>query len=595
VQRRIEGVWGPCEGDVLPAGEVCGDGVDSDCDGTGGPGEIEDAGCCKPDPAGETCNGRDDDCDGLADEGVGDACGRCGEPCGTEGFAEPADCRAELGRDCSGVEAWYGDTTALTLSLDKRIADTEEVLYFPASDGTVFQVRADPPEVSRRFPALGGWGTPGIAVAADRSVWVSYDRESSMLVHFDSDGRVLCKVDVPEGFCESSAAIDSRGNVWFAGSDDGEGFCDEIRAVHGARVIRSQPDGSPWPDGMFRCMPIDLRPGHPDEHLILARNVSLIQFDDDDVLWGSSLGPGDGTPAALLRMETAGLSSEWIEVPEIRDSPVFDEDFLWAGYVDLQHSLESPNLTSGLLRIPRTGPYTVLPGIGAERYPYLWTRTPIEGPTRSEFEQGAMLGDDLWGVAWADGSEWVIKFPNRYGEPERYSPPNVPLANIHLGHDSSRRLWVVAWVPPGEYSLYRMTTDPVTWERIDLGPDFSRQVGSWWWNTDLAGVAARRRASSAGRWEATVDAGWADVTWRRLDWEEAEPRGSSVSAVVRFAATAGDLDMSPHVCAFDAPPADLAGCAPPGLRFARVELTLRPGDNESRPVVSDVRLHWTRW
>jgi hypothetical protein len=54
------GFWGPCEGEVTPAGEICGNGVDEDCTGVpddiGGAGSIDFPG-----------NGLDDDCDGTED------------------------------------------------------------------------------------------------------------------------------------------------------------------------------------------------------------------------------------------------------------------------------------------------------------------------------------------------------------------------------------------------------------------------------------------------------------------------------------------------------------------------------------------------
>ena len=98
------GTWGPCEGDVLPAVEVCdAAGVDESCDGAvnegcgcdpaAGPvacGTDEGAcvagtqacvdgvlGACSGaiDPTVETCNGLDDDCNGSVDEGLHRACG----------------------------------------------------------------------------------------------------------------------------------------------------------------------------------------------------------------------------------------------------------------------------------------------------------------------------------------------------------------------------------------------------------------------------------------------------------------------------------------------------------------------------------------
>lgn len=85
----ILGEWGVCENEVLPAPESC-DGKDNDCNG-----QVDDGlgvqscglGQCKvtvdlcsggatqpcvpksPTPAGETCDGTDDDCDGEVDEG----------------------------------------------------------------------------------------------------------------------------------------------------------------------------------------------------------------------------------------------------------------------------------------------------------------------------------------------------------------------------------------------------------------------------------------------------------------------------------------------------------------------------------------------
>ncbi len=97
------GTWGPCEGAVTPAADVCGDAMDQDCNGTPddgdgccregatmacytGPAGTQGVGPCRAGvrtcnasgaygacagevlPAAERCNGVDDDCDGTIDE-----------------------------------------------------------------------------------------------------------------------------------------------------------------------------------------------------------------------------------------------------------------------------------------------------------------------------------------------------------------------------------------------------------------------------------------------------------------------------------------------------------------------------------------------
>jgi hypothetical protein len=83
--------YGPCLGAVGPQAEIC-DGLDNNCDGRPDEGVLNACGRCGPVPD-EVCNDVDDDCDGQTDEGFG-----LGQPC----FEGVGACRREGVVNCPG-------------------------------------------------------------------------------------------------------------------------------------------------------------------------------------------------------------------------------------------------------------------------------------------------------------------------------------------------------------------------------------------------------------------------------------------------------------------------------------------------------------
>ncbi|TVR05149.1 MAG: hypothetical protein EA398_00430 [Deltaproteobacteria bacterium] len=95
----MDGLWGACEGDVLPRAEAC-NGRDDSCNGIVDDGVTNACGGCGPVPE-EICgNGLDDNCSGIIDEGC-DCDDRTNQPCysGPPSTLGVGDCRGGL-MDC---------------------------------------------------------------------------------------------------------------------------------------------------------------------------------------------------------------------------------------------------------------------------------------------------------------------------------------------------------------------------------------------------------------------------------------------------------------------------------------------------------------
>ncbi len=100
-----EGVLNACGRCGSVPSEVC-NGKDDDCDGATDEGVLNVCGRCGSVPN-EVCNGLDDDCDGLTDEGLLNACGQCGEVSGEvcNGLDDDCDGLTDEGLDRCGCAA----------------------------------------------------------------------------------------------------------------------------------------------------------------------------------------------------------------------------------------------------------------------------------------------------------------------------------------------------------------------------------------------------------------------------------------------------------------------------------------------------------
>jgi hypothetical protein len=232
---------------VLPAGEVCGDGLDTDCDGLGGPDAPEEPTCCVAQE--ETCNELDDDCDGLADEGLRNRCGQCPGTgsCYGVAFEDAGDCEVE-GRHCEGVLASPLDGALITLPPPAGTGSGAALFAAVTTvnfDYEVIKLDVATGDVVWRHN-LGRLWTSDLAASPDGSVWVRHLYEAS---HLSSDGEVVCKVEkIAAGFT-SGGAVGPDGDST-SGCSTGPS---PATSCAGSRPPRSGPRAPPACPGPTAC------------------------------------------------------------------------------------------------------------------------------------------------------------------------------------------------------------------------------------------------------------------------------------------------------------------------------------------------------
>jgi hypothetical protein len=545
-QMDENGAWGPCTGEVLPAPEICGDGIDSDCNGLGGPKDPEEPACCVPQA--EVCNGRDDDCDGEVDEGLRNRCGQCPGTgsCYGAAFDDAGDC-TRTGRTCVGVEPSAFDPSLITLpGGEGTTGATDGLVWATQTISSPYDVQAIgiDPESGKVVRTLhfGTYYLGEVAPAADGTLWM---RKFYSVEHYTSDGTLLCKSEGGTDFAVG-LALEPGGDVWALFSPTGSNY---VRRISGTDVQAEKSPGVPWPDGVPRCTTIDLDPDTDGTDLVTG-DFGAITLDARGRLWSLTTHP---------LVWDAGTVTHLSAVSTVFTLPVLAPDgSLLVGWP-----------------MRRIDPDAWLAG----------DPDAIQPVGNYGFNISATQG-------LPDGT--VVGFYNEYQKPARvvhvdprsgavlgdFTLPETDAAFVldNLAVDSAGH----AWVGIGSEAL-----------RVDLADghvDAFEPGGDPNFGTH-ATSSGSVFAPVQGSWTQDVDAGSYDVAWGQLSFEANAENGDTATVSVRFADRAGDLAASTVVCGpYRESPADLAACSK-GLRHARIVIRLA---GTGRPVAGHIRLTWDR-
>ncbi|WP_373047375.1 MopE-related protein [Vulgatibacter sp.] len=539
-QAGVDGRWGVCEGQVLPAPERCGDGIDSDCNGLG-QGDTEDPGCCIA--AGEeTCNGVDDDCDGLVDEGVSNACGRCDGRCFTELLEDPADCTV-AGRSCDGVTRDPFDPAALALRADAGAVPTQLYVGRVGSIATVARLDGETGAIAWET-TVGS--TPSDVVAShDGSAWAV---GAGTIFHLAPSGEVRCEAWIGQSI--SAAAVDPVGHLWVASGSVG---AVRLHQIDGTAVLPPLVTGGP-----VRCRINDLAPGDPNRLSSLDGQVNRMPV---------ALGvAADGTVWLASSPVLTWRDDRW-SATAVND--------LWMAGGTLDEAGDFWAAGEALFRID-----------GAAGTARSFPLAPA----------GTRLGRT---IATRAGAIWALCHPVTTGiaagvlrfepatESSTFFPVGVPSGGWSSGvqglaEDALGRLLTVF-----DNQLRRLDPSSGTWTDLPAANGTNARLVA----RELSAVGQLRHPR--GSWSQVIDGGFHDIEWTGIDWEGSVPAGSSVQVEISAARTSEELDAA--VCGpWESAPVDLRSCGEARGRFVRVVFHLTGGPGGERPSIRNVALSWSR-
>jgi streptogramin lyase len=492
LQQCVDGVLGPCEGQVLP----------------------------RP----EQCDGQDEDCDGHVDDGVTNECGTCGDCREGACFGAGADCIAwSAGRLDHVLEV---EDRSLMLA---RLANEERVVW-TTHKGNSIAYKVDP--ATRAI--LGAYRTSDEEVEVQST---TVDREGNFVLPHHRGSSVTriardesaCPDRNGDGIVDTSHSADEL-LAW----DSRDEWEDECILWHaqvplGASTVALHE--SYGPDSLVERVWVGI-----DDDL----GVAEIGFVELDLATGETTGRSVPTPGfGPIGSAVDDRGRIWA-VANTSALGVFDP-----GDRDPTIEYHAADASLVIVATDESG-YVWVRGGGLQRYD---PEADVFESVYEEWEREQGLAP--WGgllAADGEGSIWEIEeLPDAYRidaatlefEALDFGDVLAPYGVVNVGVDFLRQLWVLApWVPGA--SIYDFETAEITLALDDCGEVVCENAAA---NGDFTGLPWTLVQPERGVWtdDVVACAEGDEVVWTRLRATAAIPSGSRVSLMVRTGADDVDL------------------------------------------------------
>jgi DNA-binding beta-propeller fold protein YncE len=536
----------PCAGQVLPSpAELCGDGIDNDCNGAG-------------------------------DEEMIGECGDCDLSCRTSGSEEPEPSDpgsvglvdnpdgpgVTLGRDeLAAGYAWIANADEGSISKLELATGTEVARFRTGLTGTF----ADSPSRT----AVDGAGNAYVANRAHMSPEMTQGSVNKMAgdprycVDRNGDGSITTS----HGSVPLTLGTDEC-MLWTVPLCEPAGI---PRAVAVDRGDSYAPAGYPW----VGCWN-DLRFWKLDP----ATGAALATVEVDVQPYGAAVAPDGSIWVAGMR-PMPGFLQRFDPVTGVASDAISTEGTGCASHEELERA-----------------PY----GISVDVRGRVWVTSFARGVCRYDPADGSWLSLDMpRGIAaGGDGRIWVANYDFGGSAIVSFDMEDgggmgvidtFGVAPIGVGLDELGHVWTVNQ-SSNSASRYTLSTALMETFPTGLGP---------YCYSDFTGYQ-RRTVVPRGVWTRDYErcVTGPDDHWGHVTWDADVPDGAALTIVAASAATPGRMDTAPPVTVARVPtavsPADINAAfrmaGVPTYRLLRLTVVLEPAADGSAPVLRSVRVDW---